>query len=671
MTFYQNPGDPLFGPPGPLSASRVLAQLAAHKDVRLGSGIYVLDAPLVLTPAHSGGHIVCASGPRSCSIVRGYTAPLVGAADDPTNALIQAQGAVDTSLVNTTILAGSPAFGGVTTITLTANLPTLPVGTRMVIEGTNFGGTQESDLGDPASVISCEMVEVLSSSIVGGHTVCVLTRPTLLHHTDGCSVKGVTPVTNFCISGIGFGTAGDTVACGISTLYASHFDIENCDFVGFSRAGVNLEHGSRGWRLRNIRGRGGNNGLLHLQAAHEGSTEDLETTTEGARYHANGITRAQVSMQWISSHAHFKGTTLRHGVRGITPRGARMCTWSGTQIEDMDATIAIPVSIGGGGRDTDLDYNGWFGVGFYIDVGKQDGTQGEHAASLELGDIKCVNCRSTADYIGHAVALVDVGNVLPGFHAGSLTIEHHSGGSVAAAGSHSGLALIDVVGDIDHLSCRGMISPLSTYNSIAKVRIKTMDVVHIGGPSVQYSLRLQHNGGLNQSPQIDKLTISSLGAPSQILRLDAGFTGAPDFEFRIRDIETNLHTVRGYNCQLFANGDAGTHIAGDIVQVYDSGSNVPSIKSTSTQYTTAALAVVVLGSDDMGAGFVLATPLDGPLDAQTQVMTTGAVAIGDRLVGSATASRLESDTAAHTDPRIIKCTALTKVSAGGIVRVCH
>lgn len=270
------------------AASAAWAIDGTQRTVRLLESLYSLETAIVM---RSGVALVMSP----TTVLR---PTFSGAVDSVTNAAILCQGTVDTNILASTTFAVE-CYAGVYEVTLGAVAGTFAAGSWMVANGHN--NTDHSLLADGTLV---ELTELLQAgSTYAGGTLITLASPPFQHHASGAgggggatpmTVKGCNPIRDFRIEGGRIKADGGSVAVGVLCQYATGFDILDLKVSGFSRTAIQIERGSRDFRIDKIRSLGECNGVLHLDSAMCGSFDNITCAPNGLRTHASGVVRAGI-----------------------------------------------------------------------------------------------------------------------------------------------------------------------------------------------------------------------------------------------------------------------------------------------------------------------------------------------------------------------------------------
>ncbi len=329
------------------------AAVAAGRTLYLvGGRTYRLASPGLA--ALSGMRIVCRDR-ENPAIIKPATAwaPANGSADDRTIALLSAVptlGAVNTTLA-------SVVYKGQRQIQLTSATGVV-TGTRLRLgPGTNVGG-DATDMSDGASVSIGETVEVASVS----GAWATLTEPCAVHHKTGKAVRSLaTYVEDIYIEGVRFHADGKNLPTALRLDNVRRAKIVDCDFVGFSRAGVERLM-CKDVEIIRPRFVGGINCGVYDDSSHFSPIVSPRRPVEDAnRVHPQGTPRALLFSRNRCVAVDILDAELRHCAIGVARWGGWHCRTEG-KFHDCDASAVKSRNAEYSGHTSGIAYEGGPGL---------------------------------------------------------------------------------------------------------------------------------------------------------------------------------------------------------------------------------------------------------------------------------------------------------------------
>lgn len=395
--------------------------------IRLGPGLYELDAPLV------GRSHVCLEGPANGSVeFRAAFAPDVSLSDDPNNALISADGTLGS--LNTTTTVRSKR--GTTTLTLAAVNGEVVPGAWLVV--TSVNGSDEYAMSDGANDGSWAVELVKVDSVLG--LVVTVSGTLQKHHCSGSTVRSTVPVSHFELRNVRLNCAGGTVAVGLSARRTIRPLAENVTVKGFSRTGIEFG-ASIGPRALAIHSEGEVNGIVRLDGADGALVTGVSCDPTGARFHANGIPRGLIFICNDCEAPKVGACDLQRGCIALWDRKSHNALVEGIKIRDcVPDEAATRMGVTG-------EYAGRIGVAMTSSAVL---AYSSNVVAPTWRDIKIAECSSalTAN-LASAFFWHDVRyGLLDGISA-------QNAGGVAASGTLFGMQMQDCSGEARNLSVRG------------------------------------------------------------------------------------------------------------------------------------------------------------------------------------------------------------------------
>ncbi len=629
--------------PGSNKAAEINAVLAAGDAVRLIDGTYNIETAL-LFPSSSK---LSGAGSGRTLIVPTFS-PIVGLADDPTNALIKIQGAADTSYLNTTI--SQQIIKDSKHIFVTA-AGTLSANQWIRIQGNNTGG-DALEMSDGSGVILTELLKV-DSTYVSGTTV-PLAAPALQHHKNGLGAVGVAPIEGVLIEGVDLAADGGTVAVGILCDYAVGVTIRDVAGAGFSRSLIELMNGTRDYLIEDIYSRGENNSIVHQRSAMSGVLRRVKSAERGKRFHANGIPRGLLTMRQRCTSIRVSDCSLQRGCVGIRYWGGNHLSFEDIIIRDMDNTEALT-------RDS-TEIPGLCGTG--VDAGAGPLTIAEFALDVAFVNVHLDNCRAPSEAIEHAPAwyLHDTMKLTLSscsvINNGVSPFDTVNGQAYTMAG----VLASDCHGVINGLTVKGVAYFLQTNNVFEL--LDCSELYFAAGPGVgtngTIGILWDHNGGAGTSPRIKSLRLENFFAH---IRFGSQFQATPDWQFQIDRYFRDASIW--HNCVLAHNNTGTSFTTGDIVELDQSSpAGVRRVKTPAAANPRNAV-VTVGGSSDLGTGHIMVSPLPATLG---HVTATGAVNVGDLLEANSSRQAVVNNSPA-TELQILGRALTNQASGTGTVLV--
>lgn len=428
--------------PGPVSQYDLMpgataAQLQALIDsrsyplsppIRVASGLYDCGAHLV------GRSHVCIEGPAGgLAEFHANFAPDVSLADDPANALINADGTFGVLNTTTTVRARR----GTTTLTLASVNGEVVPGAYLFVVSVN--GTDEAGMSDGVNDGSQAHELVQIASVLG--LVVTVVGTLRKHHISGSTVRAVVPVQDFQLRNVRLNAAGGSVAVGLSARWAVRPVAENVAVKGFSRTGIEFGGGSIGPRASDIHSEGEVNGIVRLDGADGALVEGISCDPTGTRYHANGIPRGLVFVCNDAEAPRILGCELQRGCIALWDRKSHNALVQGVTIRDcVPDEAATRMGVSG-------EYAGRIGVAMTSSAVL---AYSSNVVAPTWRDIKIAECSSAlASNLASAFFWHDVRDGL----LDGITVQNCGG--VGASGTLFGMQMQDCSGQAHELSVRG------------------------------------------------------------------------------------------------------------------------------------------------------------------------------------------------------------------------
>jgi hypothetical protein len=612
--------------------------------VRVQAGECLLETAIVML---SGVRLVGAGGGTTVFKPDPAWVPDVGLANDPTNALVLAQGQLDAATLDTTLTTaitpgGVAYYGAGSRKVSVAAVGTLADDQWIAIHGFETGVGQNPGGTNGSLVICDEMCKVDSIDAL----VLTLNAPTILHHVtenggavgDGALwVRRVVPRENFCIEGIRFDASGRTFANAITLDYCVGAVIERCEFTGFSRAAIEGRKGTRDSVIEHTLLDGELNCGVYLDSAMNVQVLETRSSATGLRHHANGNINALIYTQTLCTNIVIDGFSLHHACIGVWLGSFREATLVNGIIDDMDVRDYITQT---------SDQN--VGVGIHMGYGELDITT--WMAGLVMSNITCTNCRS------------DPATSVIADRARIFTIFYHDCNNIAASDIeviNDGLShLTTLDGDNDYYmgglgfqDCGGSfanhvmkgVEYAFAFNSGQSVKFRGLEIV---GPP----------GGGGSNPVValwfNQDNLSSLEIIDAYLQ--GGIYFGPDFSpannynsIHLQDMSFDGVHFNG-PLVLAKNTTGGTRVQGDVV-VFDPAAAVGTREvDTPTGNGDARACIVAMAAQNTIAdnAMLFVAPANTYADA---VKVDGVVAVGDLLETSAASvnARVNNSPAAY------------------------
>ena len=533
-----------------------------------------------------------------------------GGADDPGNALVKADGAVNTAKLNTTLSA--LARKDATQIVITAVTPgPLAAGDYLLIEGYNSSSNSSGD-SDGASVILSEIVRV-GSSYVSGTTV-PLETPLTQYHASGVAVKAVTPILEVGLHDLEIDAAGGSLAVGLLHRYSQRLEVSGLKGKGFSRALVNLI-GSKRLDVEAY-SRGEANSIVFAQSIQAARIEVDSDPAASLRHHASGIPRGLISFRFRCTNVQIPTAKLHRGCVGVQVWGGKNISFGEVLVHDMNSDRADTQwqTVGEGGGSGSR-------IGSGINGGAGPLGIEEFGHGISFGKVVLDHCRHPAKVADGCQAYI---HDWLDFYIGDLQLRNHGHDGITEY--IAGVVCSDVVGHIDRLKVGGAYFGLRTENATAAVIID--DYNYDGAPGSNGT-----NAGIGIS-----LNHTTSGPTIRRLRLTNAAGGFVRFGSAYADplytrIEAYLvDAVGDFSAAIPAYNNTGTSFAvGELVEfsgTFTLNSSVFPAVITPTGAKKNMGVVVVGAAQDPGTGVLMVCPLPNDY-AYVEMANAGAVAVGD------------------------------------------
>lgn len=374
-------------------------------------------------------------------------APAVGLADSPTNCLIKAR-AVESTASTLTAIAKPGVY-------------TLTVASTSGWAAGNFLRIYSYDGSDRPSnyLVSNEDIpayRVYQIATVDSATQVTLTSPVRYWHANGGTVTKITPPQNLAWLGGMFDCAGGSIANAILLDGVQNAFFEDVLFRGFSRAGLELNGGTRSTQIRHCGHMGQINSVLYLKTCEDTQITDFTSPAQSTQTkHANGVPRALINCRTRAANTTIKNARFAYGSIGLRIWAVEGLIGDGLTFESLDGR-----NISGEGRGVCID-GGQAGVTPDL-ANEVDGAS--FSVGVELNNISISNVFGTAtqcmiyyhDMIGPVMRNVQV--------------RHHG---VGDGGTGIGPVITPIVisdcpgGQIDGVYCTGTYGCIATENGAA------------------------------------------------------------------------------------------------------------------------------------------------------------------------------------------------------------
>jgi len=640
-------------------------------DVRLAAGTYELEAPIEVPTGRS----LIGAGSARTHLLPTYS-PDASLADDPANALILVRGVEDTALLNLTNppSAGlaSPALKDNDSLTLT-DPGVLDVGDVFRIKGHNDGAQEHTNISSGFNISLCEMFEVAST--YAGGAVIPVTSAILQQHavTNGAlagseqiSVVGVKPVDDAVIQGINLQCDGGTVAVGILCQYARRPTIRDIAGAGFSRAMIELSHGTRDFVVCYVTDRGENNCVLRMSSAMAGRFYHFRSVPNGKRFHANGRIFGQLYQRDRCTNVYGDDVHLRDGCTGMVRIGGVDCSLTNSTFRDTLDTERVARTVLLDGTATDVLACG-------IQEGNADITTNENGKNWRYSNVHCINCRQSTP--GYVDALGSVSRCAWFAHDQqdsqyvNCSVVNDGVSPQTAGRFATGWRLQDTNGQMSNVYVQGCDFGFRTTGvhsdyQIDFLRIRAEDGNPLDG-NATLGIDFAHGGGQSGlGPRIGKIEIINVTVP-WLFNAGGALSGSSlnDFTGDYAKLCDELTFDGSWGNVHFAKaGDASVNVQGYLCEVIDVSGHrgVQAVSSPATNTRSKGIVPYPTASFGLRNDFVLLSLL--PTFARV-LCTTAAVVRGDLMVASATAGRAEANNSPSSPLLVIGRAGASK--AGG------
>lgn len=609
---------------------------------------YELETPIVLRT----GVIVDCDG---ANIVSKFT----GGADTVTNAAFVADGAIDTSKMNTTLTAVAPKN---TNSIAVAAAGTIAAGDYILIQGRNPPYPDGDALLESSGtdVVLSEIVRV-ASSYAGGLTI-PLAWPLRQHHAvTGITVRAITPVIGAGVRAarIWGSEGGVTTAVGVFGRYAMELEVSDLQASGLSRAAIDVV-GVKGCDLRGYRNRGTNNAWLHATSVIGLKARDFDGYQGVDRVHPLGTPRYPILLRQRCTDVDLDDIHLTCTAAGMYITGGEHVHVEDLDVTDVSASTAVYDRMVVGGE---LQNGGALILGFGAGFGPLN--IAEFGFDFTLGRLRCEDLRapneaawtSGTPFRARAVLLHD----MLGGHVGQISVVNR--GVTDNDALVSGVTMSDYGGHIDSIFVAGYYYGLAFENFAADVVIDRYEFMGNAGTSPNATIPIYCN---HQNPSAMTIHFRevSIGNAFSAFRTGPDFAG--DFRFRI-----DLLSIDGNewsDCMILGNLTVTDFATGDVVEADAASTNntYQSIKSPDTGDAAheRRLFAVASGEDVTGSSYMLGNSL--PARLATVMATAAEVNKGGVVEYAATRRAAQDAGAAHPIGR-----SLTYKAAGaeGLIRI--
>lgn len=403
-------------------------------------------------------------------------APVVGLADDPTNAVFYAAATVSAT---TTTLTDEAASGD-TALTV-ADTTGFAANDWVLVSGVPGDATDGGDAGGESGPGLTLYGLYKVASVAGGVTINLVQPVEGYHSTTtatatACTVTKVTPVEDVRIEGIYFDCASGSVAAGVSARSAVDVTIKDCRFRGFSRAGVTADRATTGLRVLDCRKEGETCADVMTESCRHIEVAGLTCNPTGTRCHSNGIPRHSVVSRLRDIGYNVHDCDIQNAQGGLEFWGAWHVTIANIHVRDCDPTERQARAAA-----TELDAGLGFGVG--LDFGTTSVTNGYTSycwdvaiTNVTIEDVSCPDSAISA-YL-HDTYHMAVANLSVLCHGRSPT-------SVGAR-DMGGVIVSDILGSfqLENLTVRGVSGYALEFQNAGAVHggfLKNIEIHNVAG----------------------------------------------------------------------------------------------------------------------------------------------------------------------------------------------
>lgn len=633
-----------------INAAITVASVGTSSDVYLDAGTFYLEAPIVLK---SGVTLVGVKG-------KTFLAPtFTGAADDVANSCVVMDGALNTSILNTTLAASVSKNS--TSITVAA-AGTITAGDWILISGHNDPGAPQDALNESngSSVVLYELIKV-DSSYVSGTTIPLAWETRMHHGSNNCTVKAITPVIGAGLKDVRIlGSEGSvTTANGLFARYCVECYDSGLQVSGCSRFAIDVI-GCRDYSSSDFLSRGTNNGWGQFTSNISLKVKGYSGKQGVARVHSAGYPRYPILFRSRNTDVDVDDIHLTGTAVGMYISGGEHIRIGDVEITDVRITTAIyDRMVTSGEIDSGAPVFLGFGTGYGPLAAAEFGFDCT-INSIRVEDVLVPSeafWTATTPLRARAVYLHDV---LSG-HVGTISVINR--GVTGDTHLVSGVELSDYSGHIDSISVAGYIYGLTFSNSSNSIVVDRYDFKGGGGTTPNSTIPILC---LQTAPSAQSITLKyvSIANASSAFRTGGSFVG--DYRFKVEHLVIDGNEWK--DCVIVRNESATDFATGDIVEL-DSTSTVNDYVKVISPNTGDAehefrLFAIATGDDVSGANYMLGCSL--PCRLATVMATTAAVTKGRLMKYTATRRCVADAAAAHP---IGKALDYKAAGAEGLIRV--
>lgn len=612
----------------------IYAQSGVRGRVQLVGGVYGCSEAITLL----SGVTLSGVGPET--VLR---STVTGSADDATNALIKAEGVVSTATLNTTLSA--VARRGATSLSV-VSAGTIADGNYVLTSGVLSG----------QSVTLSEVSKVSGTS--GGPSI-TLDHPLLQEHESGVSCVCVSPIEDAGVRDLKIEVQSGTLAVGILGRSCIDFRVSGITGGGVSRTLINLDNGTRQFKVSDIFHTGGSNGIVLIDSCMAGRVERILCDPRGDRIHASGIQRGLVWGRNRPVRVTVSDCHLEHAGVGLN-------WWGGEHCEIRDVTVSDMDAISTGAITRMLNANPAEGTGFGCATAFNFLCTTTPFTDHNYG-LSVVNCKAhgiTTNSNGYWAYFADAHDL----YVEDLQLINET---VSVPNSYGALLLSDVFGGaVNNLRVKGMNRAIVLNNlgflggTINGVRY---DQPSFTGQSYGIAVECQYTA-TDSGLRIRDFRAANLTASTDLrFRFPASFAGDKSLVFEDCAVEPNWFG-KGIVARNLSTTD--TFLIGEVVEIYTDSSGARLFRQVTGGSNE--LAFIVHGgsagtndSDNTNSqGYSVVLPLRSMTRMDTVSCTSGAVNHGDLLVwDSSNPKQLKVDNTA-TDAKLIVARADSRRASG-------
>ncbi len=625
--------------------------------VQLVSGTYELESAIIMRT----GVVLRGEGPQTV-----LKPTFTGAADDPTNAVIKADGAIDTTVMNTSLTAQAGKRSSTIPV---AAAGTIAANQYILIQGNN--GAEDALLeSSGASVILSEVVRV-ASSYAGGLSI-PLAWPTRQHHGTGAvgvTVRAVTPVRLVAVESLRIRGCEDgvTTAVGLFARYALGVDIRGVHVSGMTRAAIEM-NGVKRFTIQGFRSRGALNNWLHLISCCDGTVYEYSGDDGVARVNAAGYPRYPILLRSRCTNVVVRDGELNGVAAGMYLAGGEHITFRGLTIRDVKITDSDYTRMIASGEIQNDQASIIMGLG----AGYGPLNLAEFGFDVTWDDIRIEDLEApasgawvTGPYKARAVYFHDILRA----QASNISIVNRGSESYV-----SGMTISDVGGLVSNVLINGYGYGLITENVTTHLEWNGLFWNGVRGvsPNAQYPLFLNYHGSNGHNLRICGLRTGNgfSGARFGSSFLSEGFVY--DGGLTIEDYASD--EGRWSRVVLAYNNTGVAFQVGDIVEIDPTytGDGIrvrtPVTDGSAIGWEYRLAVVCNGGPSDIGTAWIFICPL--PAEQATVKATTAAVNYGDAIeYAIGTDRRARADSAVDGATRIGRSHTRKTAGAEGMITI--